>query len=132
MNALKTFLRYEPVLLAWALNGGLAAFLAYATGLTSTQMAAVTTITTALVGIYTAYRTRPIAVSVITGALATIAVAIGAFGFNLSANEIGGATTIIGGVLMLLLRANVAPFVKPVPIAPTPEPVDPPAPAPVS
>ena len=40
------FVRYEPVIVAWALNGGLAVLLGNVVGISPTQEAAVTTIVT--------------------------------------------------------------------------------------
>jgi hypothetical protein len=138
MGFLKNLWHYEPVVLAWALNGGLAAFLAFVVHLSSTQEASVTTILTAIVAIYTAVKTRPVAVTVITGAVATVAVAAGAFGLHLQANTIGAVTVILGAVLALVLRQNVTPaaalsphmpptaLAKAVPVEPVALPTDPP------
>jgi hypothetical protein len=103
------FVKYEPVIVAWAVNGGLAVLLGNVVGISHTQEAAVTTIATGLVAIYTAIKTDNFTVSGFTGALTTIAVAAAAFGLHLSAQEMGAGIAVISGVLGLILRQNVSP-----------------------
>jgi hypothetical protein len=107
-NWLSSVLKYEPVLLAWVLNGGLAVLLGNVIHISSTQEAAVTTIATAAVAIYTAWETRPVAVAAFVGALSTAAVAAGAFGLHFSNAEIGAGAAVLSGVLALILRQNVS------------------------
>jgi len=102
-------LKYEPVLLAWVLNGGLAVLLGNVVHISSTQEAAVTTIATALVGIFTWFRTTPHTVSGLVAFITTIAVAAAAFGLHLSNAEIGAGAAILSGVLALVLRQHVSP-----------------------
>lgn len=102
-------LKYEPVVLAWVLNGGLAVLLGNVIGISTTQEAAVTTIATALVGIFAWFKTTPHAVSGLVGFISTIAVAAAAFGLHLSAAEIGAGAAILSGILALVLRQNVSP-----------------------
>lgn len=104
---------YEPMILAWALNGGLAVLAGGVLHLSSTQTAAVTTITTAAAGIWTAARTTPPAVGAITGALGTALVAAGAFGLHLPGPQAGVAVAALSVVLSLILRQNVSPAAKP-------------------
>lgn len=108
-------LKYEPVILAWVLSGGLAVLLGNVIHISSTQEAAVTTIATALVGIFTWLRTSPHAVSGLVAFISTIAVAASAFGLHLSSAEIGAGVSILSGVLALLLRSHVSPIVNPAP-----------------
>jgi hypothetical protein len=103
------FVKYEPVIVAWALNGGLAVFLGNVVKISSTQEAAVTTIVTALVAIYTAIKTDNFTVAGFTGALSTVLVAAGAFGLHLSSQEMGVGVAIIAGIFGLILRQNVSP-----------------------
>ena len=109
MNIIQRLWNYEPAILAWALSGGLAVLLGNVFHISSTQEAAVTTILTALAAIATAVKARPVEVSVVVGAVATIAVAAAAFGLHLSAAEIGAASAILSGILGLVFRANVSP-----------------------
>lgn len=108
-KGLRDVLAYEPALAAFAVNGGLALVLGSLVHISSFQEAAVTTIATAVVSVYTAVRTRKVSVSVLTGALTTALVAAGAFGLHWSAQEIGTATAVGSVVVGLLLRQNVSP-----------------------
>lgn len=103
------FMKYEPVIVAWALNGGLAVLLGNVVGISPTQEAAVTTIVTGAVAIYTAIKTDNFTVSGFTGVLSTVLVAGAAFGLHLSSQEIGVGVAVIAGVLGLVLRSNVSP-----------------------
>ena len=105
---LSNLLKYEPVLLSFVLSGGLAVLLGNVVGITSTQEAAVTTIATALAGIYAWWKTTPHAVSGLVAFISTIAVAAGAFGLHLSSAEIGAGAAILSGVLALVFRQKVA------------------------
>lgn len=102
-------LKYEPVVLAWVLSGGLAVLLGNLIHISSTQEAAVTTICTALAGIYGWWKTTPHAVGGLVAFISTIAVAASAFGLHLSSAEIGAGAAILSGILALLLRQHVSP-----------------------
>jgi hypothetical protein len=115
MFSLKNLLSYEPVLLGWVLNGGLAVLLGNVAHISHTQEAAVTTAATAVVAIVAWVKTTPHAAAGLVGAISTIAVAAGAFGLHLSSAEIGAGAAILSGILALLLRQNVSPAAKPVP-----------------
>jgi hypothetical protein len=123
---LKNLLDYYPVLIAWAVNGGLAVLLGNVIHISSTQEAAITTIATALVVIFTMWKTREFAINGFVGALSTIAVAAGSFGLHLSSAEIGAAAAVLSGVLALLLHQSVvqaqftASLRAPAPIVPPP------------
>lgn len=109
---LKNLLQYEPAVLAWAVNGGLAAILAFLVHLSPDQVADVTIVTTGLSTIYTAVMTRPVSVSVLIGALVTIAPALGAFGLHLSTDAIGVGVTVLSAILGLVFRANLTPTAR--------------------
>jgi hypothetical protein len=109
MKILKQILSYEPAVAAWCISGGLAALLAFAFHVSGTQEAAITVICAGLATVYTAVMTRPVAVPLIVGSLATIATACGAFGLHLGANEIATGATILSGILALILRQNLTP-----------------------
>lgn len=100
---------YEPVIVSWALSGGLAVLLGVVFHISPVQEAAVTTILTGLVAVYTMVKTREFVVSAFTGVLTTIAVAAAAFGLHLSSQQIGVGVAVIGGVVALGLRQNVTP-----------------------
>lgn len=109
MNYISGLLKYEPVIVAWALNGGLAILLGNLVHISSTQEAAVTTALTAAVAIYSAIKTRPFEASIFSGGLTTLVVAAASFGLHLPAADVGVAVTIISAVVGLLLRSNVTP-----------------------
>jgi hypothetical protein len=100
---------YEPVIVAWALSGGLAVLLGDVVHISSVQEAAVTTILTGLVAIYTMVRTKEFVVTTFTGVLTTIAVAAAAFNLHLTSQQIGVGVAVIGGIIGLVLRQNVNP-----------------------
>lgn len=102
----------EPALIAWGANGGIALIVGYLTPLSAGQAAAVTIITTAVATIYTAATARPVTVSVIMGALATLAPAVGAFGLHLPAADVTAALSVLSIVLGLLTRQAVTPAAK--------------------
>lgn len=106
---LRALLAYEPAVVAWAANGGIAALLGVAVHLPAGQLDAVTTITTALAAVYTAFRTRPVAVSVITGAVATIGTACAAFGLHVAPAVLATGVTVLSSLLGLWFRSNVTP-----------------------
>lgn len=109
---LKALLAYEPAALAWAVNGGLAAVLVFLFHLDGTQAAAVTTITTALAAAFTADKARPVAVSVLVGSAATIAIACAAFGLNLTPQLIATGVAVLSAVLGLVFRQNLTPSIR--------------------
>jgi hypothetical protein len=99
----------EPVLASYLINGGLAALLTFILHLSSTQSAAVTTVTLALVTVYNGFRTTPPKVSVITGGMTTLLTACAAFGLHLPTNTVGALVTVVSAVIPLLLRTHVSP-----------------------
>lgn len=109
---LKMLWAYEPAVAAWASAGGLALLLGYLFHLTSTQEAAVTTITAGLATVYTAVRTRPSDVPAIIGALTTIAGAVVAFGLHPPAHVTAAAAALVSVVLPVILRPNLTPAVE--------------------
>lgn len=108
-NWAKGLLVYEPAVLAWATGGGLAALLGWVLHFGRTQQAAAAVILTALAAIVTALLAHPPRVSVITGALATIGAAVGAFGYHPTAHAIATAQLAASLLLALLLRPNLTP-----------------------
>jgi hypothetical protein len=103
------WVKYEPVVVGWALSGGLAVLLGEVIGISPGEEAAVTTILTGLVALYTMFRTKEFVATTFTGILTTIAVAAAAFGLHLSSQEIGAGVAVLGGVIALVLRQNVTP-----------------------
>jgi hypothetical protein len=110
MTYLKSLLKFEPAVVAWALNGGIVLVLAYLLHFTKTQEAAAATIVTALAAAYTAIKARPFAVAALTGALMTAVTAATAFGFHPSAQVIAAVSAVLSSILPLVLRANLTPL----------------------
>lgn len=100
---------YEPAVIAYAINAGVALLVAYGLDLSQAQVQAVAVITTAVLAAVAAAMTRPVVVSSITGAAATVLAAVAAFGLDLTSDQIGATVTALSIVLALLLRQNVSP-----------------------
>lgn len=105
----KELLAQEPVLISWLLNGGLAVLAAFTFHFSHTQEAAAATIIAALVSIFTALRTAPVNVSLVTGAFATGLTALAAFGFHLAPHTIAVVVGVLSFLLAHLHRAAVSP-----------------------
>lgn len=101
---LRGFAAYEPALAGWLVNGGLAVTLAFAFHLTRVEEGAVATIVTAAVGLYVAFRARPVSVAVVTGFFATVATALAAFHFRVSPDALAMADAIAAFVIPLIFR----------------------------
>lgn len=99
----------EPAVVVYAANALIAVETAFGARATPAQTAAVVTISTAVAAVITALATRPVQVPAITGAVATIAVAAGAFGLHLPAAQIGAVMPVLSLVLALVLRQAVTP-----------------------
>lgn len=100
---------YEPAVLIYTVNAIVAMLASYGLPLTHSQVAAITTIATAILTITTAAMTRPIVVSTVTAALGTLLTAAAAFGLHLTSNQIGTTVAALSIVLALLLRQHVTP-----------------------
>lgn len=104
---------YEPAVILYAINSAVALLVAYGLDLSSDQVGAVTAIATGVLAAVAAAMTRPIVVSTITGALATVLAAVAAFGLDFTGDQIGATVTGVSIVLALLLRQNVSPTGSP-------------------
>lgn len=100
---------YEPAVLVYAVNAGVALLVSFGLHLSHDQVAAITTIATAVLTIATAVITRPIVVSTVTAAVGSLLTAAAAFGLHLTSDQIGATVTALSIVLALLLRQNVSP-----------------------
>ncbi|HEY9440502.1 MAG TPA: hypothetical protein VIS29_18055 [Streptomyces sp.] len=103
---------YEPAILVYSINSLVAVAVAYGLDLSQTQVAAISTIATAVLAGVVAVMTRPFVVSALTGAVGTVLTAMAGFGLDLSEHQIAATVTGLGVVLGLVLRANVTPAVK--------------------
>ena len=105
---------YEPAVWLYSINAGVALLVSYGFPLNSGQVAAISTIATAVLTIATALLTRPIQVSALTAAVGTGLAAAAAFGLHLTGDQIGTTVAALSIVLALVLRANVSPAAAPV------------------
>jgi hypothetical protein len=112
-SELKGF-KYEPALILYGVNAGVALALAFGLfNLTTTTAAAVTVVVTAVLGLITAAITRPVSVSVITATFASGLTALGAFGLHLTASKEGALVAALSVALSLILRVHVSPVPSP-------------------
>jgi len=109
---------YEPAVILYALNSVVALVVSFGLPLSAEQVGAITVISTAVLTVWVAIYTRPIVVSVITGAAGTALAAVGAFGFELTADQQGTAVTVLSVALSLLLRQAVSPAAPSSPVVP--------------
>lgn len=93
----------------YAINAVVALLVSFGLPLDHAQVAAITTISTAVFAILTAVMTRPVDVPAISGAVAVIATAFGAFGMHLTTSQIGEGVTVLSIFLALLLHQNITP-----------------------
>lgn len=101
--------RAEPAVIAYVVNAAVALLVSFGLPFSDGQVDAVTVITTALAAAVTAVMTRPIVVSTLTGALASVMAALAAFELDFSPEQIGQSVAFASIVLALLLRQNVSP-----------------------
>ncbi|WP_435610412.1 hypothetical protein [Streptomyces sp. C10-9-1] len=79
------------------------------TSLTAEQAGAIVGATTAILGAIAAAMTRPIAPQAFTAAVASGAVLIGTFGYDIGQETVGATNTAVLAVLTLLTRVQVTP-----------------------
>lgn len=104
--------KFEPAIILAGLNALVALLVSFGLPLTHPQVAAITTIATAVLAIITVLMTRPIVVPTITGAVGTLLTAVAAFGLHLSTDQIGAVVALLSIILGLVLRMNVIPAAK--------------------
>lgn len=93
----------------YVINAGVAFLVAFGLPLDHGEVAAITTIATAIFAILTAVLTRPVDVPALAGAVGTGLAAGAAFGLNLTDAQIGSAVAFLSIVLALLLHQTVSP-----------------------
>lgn len=98
-----------PAALLYALNTAVALFVSFGLPLNSDQVAAVSTIATALLAGYAALKVRPVAIAMFGAAAATALTAATAFGFDLKPDQIGLLVAAISIVLGFLTHQSVSP-----------------------
>lgn len=100
---------YEPAVIVYALNAAVALLVSYGLPLSHDMVGAITLIATAVLSAAVAVMTRPVVVSTITGAAASVLTAVAAFGLHLTGDQIGTTVGALSIGLALLLRQNVSP-----------------------
>jgi hypothetical protein len=103
------FIKLEPVAIMYVLNVAVSLLVSWGLKLTADQVGAITTIATAVVTLVTAFTVRPVPLTVIKGAAATVLVAFSAFGLHLTVNQIGYSTAALSIIVGFLLRQSVTP-----------------------
>jgi hypothetical protein len=103
------FLKLEPVAIMYVLNVAVSLLVSWGLKLTADQVGAITTIATAVVTLVTAFSVRPVPLTVVKGAAATVLVAFSAFGLHLTVNQIGYSTAALSIIVGFLLRQSVTP-----------------------
>ncbi len=96
---LSRLVRLNPSAILFGLNAAIAMATAWGLNLSPDVQGAVVTIATAVITIVTAAATRPVGLQLITGAVASAAVAFGAFGLHLSAGQVSSGTVVLSIVL---------------------------------
>jgi hypothetical protein len=99
----------EPVLILALLNAGLAVGVGFGAHLTKTETAGVITGATAVFGLITALRTRPVSPAALTTVFAAGLTAAAAFGLHLTPNRVGLLTAFLTAILAIVLRVHVSP-----------------------
>src|SRR5260221_3146253 len=92
-------IKLNPSAILFGLNAVIAMATAWGLNLSQQGQGALVTIATAVITIATAWRTRPVGLQLITGAVASAAVAFGAFGLHLSADQVSTGTVVLSTLL---------------------------------
>lgn len=98
-----------PAALLYAINTAVALAVSFGLSWSDTQVAAVSTIATAVFGGVAALMVRPVAIGMFGAAAATALSAAAAFGFSWTPNQIGLAVAAISIVLGFLTHQSVSP-----------------------
>lgn len=98
-----------PVALLYALNTAVALGVSFGLGWSPDQVAAVSTIATAVLAGIAAFMVRPISIGAFGAAATTALTAAAAFGFDWTTDQIGLTVAMISIVLGLLTHQSVSP-----------------------
>lgn len=110
---LRRFIAGEPALIAWLGSGGLVSLLGFVFHLSHAQMGAAVVILSGVATIWTAAWAHPPEFALATGALTTIAAAMGTFGFHPPAHVVALAGALLSVVIAALHRQNLSPWLPP-------------------
>lgn len=109
MNIIR-IIKTEPALITGLVQAVLALVVATGAHLTTDQMGALLTATTAVLALVAAASTRPFQVASLTGALTAVGTALVAFGVHhISPGEIASVNAVVVALAALLLRGHVSP-----------------------
>lgn len=100
----------EPALWLNSLAAALGLVVTFNVGLSAEQAGWLVAGTSAILGAIAAALTRPIAVQAFTAAVATIASAVGAFGFEVAPTTTAAINGCVLAVLMFITRGQVSPI----------------------
>lgn len=103
---------FEPALILYVVNTLVSVLVSFGLNLSMTQTAAISTISTAVLGLVAAFLVKPMVIPTITAAISTILVGVAAFGWQLPPEKITGVVTVVGLVLGLITRQLVVPKSK--------------------
>lgn len=103
----------EPALWLNSLAAVLGLVVTFNVGLTVVQAGWLVAGTSAVLGAIAAALTRPIAVQAFTAAVATVASAVGAFGFEVAPTTTAAINGCVLAVLMFITRGQVTPITPP-------------------
>ena len=92
-------IRLNPAAILFGLNACIALATAWGLNLSQDAQGALVTIATAVITIVTAASTRPVGLQLITGAVASAALAFGAFGLHLSSDQVSSGTVVLSIIL---------------------------------
>lgn len=106
---MKTILGREPALWLNSLAAGLGLIVTFNVGLTAEQAGWLVAGASAILGAIAAALTRPIAVQAFTALVATVASAVGAFGFEVAPTTTAAINGVVLAVLMFITRGQVTP-----------------------
>ncbi|ROO82564.1 hypothetical protein EDD29_0044 [Actinocorallia herbida] len=105
-------LRFETARALYALNALLALLVSFGLPLSDAKATAITAIVTGGLSIIVVIQTRPIVVSGIASATTTILTSVAAFGYELTADQVGGLVTVLSLLLAAVLGPEVASKAK--------------------
>ncbi|MER5461684.1 hypothetical protein ABT010_13540 [Streptomyces sp. NPDC002668] len=108
---MKTIFGREPALWLNSLAAVLGLVVTFNVGLTEAQAGWLVAGASAILGAIAAALTRPIAVQAFTALVATVASAVGAFGFEVAPTTTAAINGVVLAVLMFITRGQVTPVV---------------------
>lgn len=106
----------EPALILEALKAGLVALALVTPGLSNDVQVGVMVVATAAFALLQGLTTHPFQVTVVTGFISTVGVAIAAFGIDVPPDSLAAVVVLVGAVSTLISRSQISPKVDPLPV----------------